>query len=80
MTRVVLGTAAVTSIGRAIAAPNAPSARQEGCATCQFYAPASGAAGGTCAFTGKTVDAGDGCGEFSPRTGSSTDVSTAARP
>ena len=66
MTRVVLGTAALATVGRALAAPGASAARGGSCAQCQYYTPAPGATTGTCAFAGKTVSADGGCGEFTP--------------
>jgi hypothetical protein len=74
MARVLVGTAALATAGRALANPDSGagantgsgsgSVPQEGCGNCQFYTPAPGATTGTCAFAGKTVNADDGCGEF----------------
>ena len=71
LTRVVVGTAALATAGRALAGPDAGTARRQTCADCEFYAPTPGAATGTCAFAGKTVSADGGCGEF---------TASAARP
>jgi hypothetical protein len=75
LTRVVLGTAAVATVGRALAAPSA-SAGQGSCANCQFYTPTPGSATGTCAFASKTVTADGGCGEFTSAGARSTAVAT----
>jgi len=77
MTRVVLGTAALATVGRAIAAPSA--AGRDGCANCQFYTPTPGSTTGTCAFAGKTVTADGGCGEFTSRTAASTEAAATVR-
>ncbi len=79
MTQVVLGTAALATVGRALASPAAAS-RREDCASCQFYTPTPGATTGTCAFAGKTVSAEDGCGEFMRHTPASTAAVNATRP
>ncbi len=82
MTRVVVGTAALATFGRALASPGANAAAADGCGNCQFFTPAPGAKTGTCAFAGKTVSADGGCGEFTPTTKSTTTASTnaATRP
>jgi len=79
MTRVVLGTAALATVGRALADPSASTAPQGSCASCEFYTPTPGATTGTCAFAGKTVSADGGCGEFTPASAAS-DSAAAARP
>jgi len=66
MTRVVVGTAALATFGRALASPGAKAPAADGCGNCQFFTPAPGATTGTCAFAGKTVSADGGCGEFTP--------------
>jgi hypothetical protein len=63
MNRVVLGTATLAAVGRALADPSGSAARPDGCARCRYYSSAS-ATTGTCAFAGKTVSADGGCGEF----------------
>jgi hypothetical protein len=65
MVRVAVGTAALATVGRALADAPAP-ARQDSCGDCRFYTAAPGATTGTCAFAGKTVSADGGCGEFTP--------------
>jgi hypothetical protein len=79
MTRVVLGTAALATVGRAIADPSTSTGSQDSCANCAFYTPTPGATTGTCAFAGKTVSADGGCGEFTPAS-AATDTATGARP
>jgi len=64
MTRVVLGTAALATVGRALANPRVSTARPDSCAQCQYYTQTPGATTGTCAFAGKTVSGDGGCGEF----------------
>jgi hypothetical protein len=71
MTRVVLGSAALATVGRALADPRTGAARPDSCATCQYYTPSPGAASGTCAFAGKSVSADGGCGEYTPAHASS---------
>jgi hypothetical protein len=66
MSRVILGTVAVAAAGRALADPNSSTARQDSCANCQFYAPASDGMTGTCTLAGNSVSASGGCGEFTP--------------
>lgn len=66
MTRVILGTAAVAAAGRALADPDSNGARQESCANCQFYTPASDGTTGRCTLAGNSVSASGGCGEFTP--------------
>ncbi len=83
MTRVVLGTAALATVGRALADSGTAAAPQDRCADCQFYSAASGtptpgAAMGTCAFSGKTVSADGGCGEFMPAAAASRGASAGA--
>ncbi len=77
MTRVVLGTAALATVGRALAEPGEGAARPYSCAQCQYYTPSSGTSG-TCAFAGKTVSADGGCGEFT--SGVATPSGAAANP
>jgi hypothetical protein len=76
MTRVLIGTAALATAGRALA--DASSEPQGGCGNCQFYTPTPGAKSGTCAFAGKTVSADDGCGEFKQATVGATAVAASA--
>jgi hypothetical protein len=66
VTRAILGTAALTTMGRALADQRTSAARQDSCASCQYYTPTPGTATGTCAFAGKTVSADGGCGEYTP--------------
>ncbi len=80
MTRVVLGTAALATVGRALADPSASPARRDSCANCEFFTPTPGATTGTCAFAGKTVSADGGCGEFTPASTASSNAATAVRP
>jgi hypothetical protein len=68
ITRVVVGAAALATVGRAMAAP------RDNCANCQFYTPTPGSATGTCAFAGKTVSADGGCGEFKSATAAASDA------
>jgi hypothetical protein len=78
MARVLVGTAALATAGRALA--NTAGEPQGGCGDCQFYTPTAGAKTGTCAFAGKTVSADDGCGAFKPATaGTTVGVAGAAR-
>jgi hypothetical protein len=74
MSRVVLGTAALATVGRALADTGGSTTRQDSCANCQFYSAVPGAANGTCAFAGKAVRADGGCGEFTAA------AAAAARP
>jgi hypothetical protein len=82
MTRVVLGTAALATVGRALA-DSGTAAPQDRCADCQFYTAASGtptpgAATGTCTMSGKIVSADGGCGEFAPAAEASRGASAGA--
>ncbi len=71
MTRIVVGTAALAAVGRAYADSPATVATGSGtassCGECEFYTAAPGDSKGSCAFSGKTVSADGGCGEFTER-------------
>ena len=64
MTRVVLGTAALATVGRALAGSRTSAARQDSCISCQYYTPTPGSTTGRCAFSGKIVNIEGGCGEY----------------
>ncbi len=67
ISRFVLGTAALATVGRVIAGATAADGPRDSCAHCEFFTPSADGSTGTCAFAGKSVSADGGCGEFTAK-------------